>query len=285
MAKSKRGGGAMYVFLSILALNFLVLLIFVASQYKLGKVSKADLVNIAYVLLGRKTYSMTEEEVMEYRSLLALREERHRIDALELGGLETQELSAEGLAEQIRLLREQHRIARDEQQQQLAGMERTRREIESLKTEAQKERERLNAVRRQRQQADLSERQQYLRDLLQAMDAEQIAAYLVNISEGRGGPSEAARILRAHLPPAMSAEVTEAMPLAVLRQILPLIENQYADMEPDAVVKLWTTRGTDDYKTPPEIAEYLNHMTVKQAFEIFSLLDPQTRNEVERLLQ
>lgn len=275
----------MYVFLSILALNFLVLLIFVASQYKLGKVSKADLVNIAYVLLGRKTYSMTEEEVMEYRSLLALREERHRIDALELGGLETQELSAEGLAEQIRLLREQHRIARDEQQQQLAGMERTRREIESLKTEAQKERERLNAVRRQRQQADLSERQQYLRDLLQAMDAEQIAAYLVNISEGRGGPSEAARILRAHLPPAMSAEVTEAMPLAVLRQILPLIENQYADMEPDAVVKLWTTRGTDDYKTPPEIAEYLNHMTVKQAFEIFSLLDPQTRNEVERLLQ
>lgn len=275
----------MYVFLSILALNFLVILIFVASQYKLGKVTKTDLVNIAYVLLGQKTYSMTEEEVKEYHELLALRDERRRMDAIELGGLDTQDMSAEGLAEQIRLLREQQRLARDELQQQQAGMERTRREIETLKVEAQRERERLNTLRLQRERTELSERQQYLRDLLQAMDAEQISAYLVNLSEGRGGPAEAARIMRDHLPPNLSAEVTEAMPLAVLRQILPLIENRYADMEPGVVVKLWTTRGTDDFKTPPEIAEYLTHMTVKQAFEIFSLLEPQTRTEVERLLR
>lgn len=285
MAKSGKGGGALYVLLSILALNFLVILIFVASQYKLGKVSKTDLVNIVYVLLGEKTYSMTQEEISEYKALLEEREERRALDAIELGGAETRDMAAAGLAEQIRLLREQQRRAGDELQQQEAGLERTRREIESLKKEAEEERKKLNAIRLQRQRADLSERQEYVRNLLRAMDADQIAAYLVSQAEGRAGPPEAARVIRDHLPANMAAEVMEGIPLPVLRQILPLMENRYADMAPDMVVKLWTTRGTDDYKSPPEIADYLTHMTVKQAFEIFSLLDPQTRNEVERLLR
>lgn len=285
MAKSKKTGGALYVLLSILALNFLVILIFVASQYKLGKVSKADLVNIVYVLLGKKTYSMTQEELNEYEALRKAREERRELDAIELGGVDTQDMSAAGLAEQIRLLREQQRLAGDELQQQEAGLDRTRREIETLKKEAEAERKKLHAFRLERQRADLSERQAYVRDLLQAMDGEQIANYLVDLAREPGGAAEAARIMRDHLPANVAAEVVEGIPLPILRQIMPLIENRYAEMQPDMVVKLWTTRDTDDYKSPAEIADYLTHMTVNQAFKIFSLLDPQTRTEVERLLR
>ncbi|GHV19023.1 hypothetical protein AGMMS49959_02590 [Planctomycetales bacterium] len=273
-----------YTIMSIMALNFLGGATFVAVSTLLGFCTTDDLFNMAQVLIGNNKYVMSNQQIAEYEKLLADRAaEEKRLDET-LGSRATREAAAAATMDLQRELEERIRvlqILRTQQENQLVEI---RQQIEATKRDAQREYEKLQAARKNATVVELSQNSEKMKKTLLAMEPEQISVYFAQILPS-AGPSEIARMIHAYLTPEITAEVLAALPALAVRKILPVVENRYADVDAAAVVRAWTTPGTDDYKNIEQMAEYLKRMSIPQAFGVFNQLDPKTRSSLVQLLQ
>lgn len=265
-----------YILMSVMAMNFLAILSYIVLMLQFDTFSTGDLYDVVQVLVGNQKYSLSKDQISEYNQLKKDHDEMLRQLNEAEGSDKTRADSAIALMDVKKELEEKNRALKDlraENENTLASL---REQIETAKKDLQKEREKLADWRKETTKSELSARFQQMKKTLLAMDAEQIAIYLAQVNASNGAP-EAARIIRTYLPPELSAEVLMAMPERDTRKILPLIENQYADIAMPALAKRWTTPGTDDYKTPEQIAQYMRRMTTSQAFTLFTLFDPKIR--------
>lgn len=274
-----------YILLSVLALNFIAIALFIVAQWRLGHVTPEDLLNVAWVLVGERKYALNVEEFEEYKRLRDMNEDEMRIKELEEGGAETQARTARALDQQRRQLELEVERAQQIVRQHEEDLVALRASIEGLKNTAAEEQEKLDLLKSERTKVELSERQKKLQTILSGMDAEQLANYFGLVMEQVAGPEEVARMMLTHLPSNLSSEVLANMPVQQVRQIIPLLENEYADMTPESIVTLWTTPNTKDYKIPKQIAFFMKKMPVSKAFTVFTLLPPRIRAELVPLLR
>ncbi|MCX7934260.1 MAG: hypothetical protein N3A66_03265 [Planctomycetota bacterium] len=276
-----------YSAICLLALNFFALIVFVSGQWLLGKVSAQDLGAIVDVLLGSRKYAMSREEIEDYARLRQEEEERRKRLEEEKGKPEVREPAAAAAREAMERLRSQ----RDEleatiakEKETLAGL---RQEIEALKAQVKKEQEALEERKRQDLKVAQSENRAKLIKTLANMDPAAIAKYFQQIlkEQPRTGKYEVVRLCREYLRPDAVAEVLAAMPPADMQQILPLLENKYADLSAAEIAKRWRDPAQGDFKTPAEMAELLKQMPFSQAFRVYLALDADARRQLAQILQ
>lgn len=276
-----------YSAICLLALNFFALILFVCGQWVLGKVSAQDLEAMVDVLLGSRKYAMSVEEIEDYARLRQEEEKRRKQLEEEKGKAEVREPAAAAAREAMERLRNQ----RDELAATIAKEKETltalRQEIEALKIQVQKERAALEDRKQQDLKVAQSENRAKLIKTLANMDPAAIAKYLQQIikEQPRAGRYEVARICREYLRPDTVAEVLAAMPPADMQQILPLLENKYADLSAAEIAKRWLDPAQGDMKTPPEMAELLKQMPFLQAFRVYLALDADARRQLAQILQ
>ncbi len=281
MAKNKVTlGSILYIIMSVMAMNFLAVCIYLVMAYQLGFVSLADLEDMAMVLVGNRKYAMTKEQIIEYNELVRDRENRRKALTATEGSDDTRNASAAALNEMKKQLEEKIRALRELRAQHEIRLTDLRERIESLKKEYVKEKNNLQAWKLENSKVALAEKTDKMGRTLRALDPELIANYFLSIS-----PYDSARSIESYLTPDITAEVMAVLPERNLRQILPLLENKYAGMSPSAIAKAWTTPGTEDYKNPEQMAEYMKKMTVPEAFTVFTLMEPRIRADLVRLLK
>ena len=281
MAKNKVTlGSILYIIMSVMAMNFLAVCIYLVMAYQLGFVSLADLEDMAMVLVGNRKYAMTKEQIIEYNELVRDRENRRKALTATEGSDDTRNASAAALNEMKKQLEEKIRALRELRAQHEIRLTDLRERIESLKKEYVKEKDNLQAWKLENSKVALAEKTDKMGRTLRALDPELIANYFLSIS-----PYDSARSIESYLTPDITAEVMAVLPERNLRQILPLLENKYAGMSPSAIAKAWTTPGTEDYKNPEQMAEYMKKMTVPEAFTVFTLMEPRIRADLVRLLK
>lgn len=289
MAKAKAGrnffNSFFYILMSVMAMNFLIICIYLIGLQQLGYCTVDDFKDIMQVLVGNRKYVLSRDQIAEYQKL---KDEKTAADkGLERseGSGETRAASAEALRDQRRQLEERISALRElraDQEQKLTDL---RASIEALKAEYVKERKNLDDWKKESTQAELSDSHQRMLKTMRAMEPETITNLFTGNMLRPGGVEENARIIRQYLTPEITSEVLGGLNEQYMRQIVPLLENKYAGMGPEAIVKAWTTPGTSDFKTPEQMALYMRNMPVTQAFTVFTLLDPKNRAEVVRYLK
>lgn len=281
MAKNKITiSGILYIIMSVMAMNFLALGIYLIVALQLGFINTTDLEDMAWVLVGNRKYAMTKEQITEYNELVSDREKRYKELTATEGSDDTRNASAAALNEMRKQLEERIRALRELRNQHEQRLSDLRERIERLKQDYVKEKNNLEAWKIENTKASLDEKTAKMGKTLRALDPELIANYFLSIS-----PYDSARSIESYLTPDITAEVMAALPADNQRQILPLLENKYAGMSPAAIAKAWTTPGTNDYKNSEQMAEYMKKMTVPQAFTIFTLMEPRIRADLVRLLK
>jgi len=276
-----------YSVICLLAMNFLAMMLFVGGQWLLGKVSLQDFEAMLDVLLGTRKYAMSLEEIEDYARLRQEEEERRRRLEEEKGKAEVREPAAAAAREAMERLRSQ----KDEIEAAIAKEKETlsalRQEIEAIKIQAQKESEAMEARKREDLKVAQSENRAKLIKTLANMEPADIARYLQQLikEQPRTGKYEAARLCREYLRADTVAEVLAAMPLADMQQILPLLENKYADLSAAEIAKRWRDPVHGDAKTPAEMAEFLKQMPFLQAFRVYLALDADARRQLAQILQ
>ena len=280
MAKRKVTlSGILYIIMSVMAMNFLAVAIFIVVALQLGFVTPTDLEDMMWVLVGNRKYAMTKEQINEYNELVADRERRNTELTATEGTDDTRNASAAALNEMKKQLEERIRALRELRTQHEQRLSDLRKQIEILKRDYIKEKKNLEDWKLENTKASLDAKTERMGRTLRALDPELIANYFLSIP-----PSASARTIDSYLTPEITAEVMAALPQRNRRQILPLLENKYAGMSPAAIAKAWTTPGTDDYKNPEQMAEYMKKMTVSEAFTIFTMMEPRIRADLVRLL-
>lgn len=261
-----------YMILSILGLSVISLGSLIAVQYYRGKVSGRDLHSIMRVIGGTHRIIIPSEQYNRYAEF-AKDEEKARAE-LELNrglpetrvppAMRAQEAQAALQANidvQNRLLDEQKRIIEN-----LRGeVEAEKRQVENLQRSLSQERQKVATV-------DADAATAKLRKTLADLDAENVALFLTDIvrDPSQGGTTEAARIIRDHLKADYAAEVLGEMPALERQRVLPLLENQFAGVPPEAVVRIFTDRRMG----PGEMMVYLMQMNPAQALGVYLRLPP-----------
>ena len=256
-----------YMLLSILGLSVISLGGLIAIQYYRGKLSTRDLHSIMRVIGGTHRIMIPTDAYERYTEF-AKDEDKARAE-LELNrGLpetrvpptmrarEAQQAQQDNLDVQNRLLEEQKRLVT-----QLRGeVDAQKRQVETLLKSLDNERQKNALVEKDATTAKL-------RKMLSEMDAGDIGAYLTEIirDPSQGGPTEAARIMREHLKADFTAEVLGAMPAAERQRVLPLLENQFAGVPPEAVVRIFTDRRM----SAGEMLIYMMQMNPNQALGVY----------------
>lgn len=88
-----------------------------------------------------------------------------------------------------------------------------------------------------------------------------------------------------HCSPDLSAEIMTELGPEDTRQILPLLENNYADLPAGSIVERWTSPTHKEQKTPAEMLEAMKQMPFLQAFQVYLQLDAETKRQLVQLLQ
>ncbi len=258
---------AFYMLLSILGLSVISLGGLIGVQLYRGKLSAGELHSIMRVIGGTDRIMIPNDAYERYLAF-AKDEEAARAE-LELNrGLpqtrvpaamrarETQQAQQDNLDVQNRLLEDQKRLV-----EQLRGeVDANKRQVETLIRALDNEREKNALVEKDATTANL-------RKMLSEMDAGVIAIYLTEIirDPSQGGPTEAARVMRDHLKPDFTAEVLAAVPAPERQRVMPLMENQFAGVPPDAVVKIFNDRKM----SAGEMLVYMRQMNPNQALGVY----------------
>lgn len=279
MARHSRMNNALYIIMSVAAMQSLFLAVFLGIMLQLGVITTGDLYSIGQVLVGNQKFALSKSQLVEYEDLKKEHEKQLAITEAAEGNKETRERNKAALDDITKGLQEQIRAGKELKRQNEQRLADLRRDIEKLKKDYEKEKKELKDWKSEETKAGLSARFDKLQRTLRAMDPELISNYFQSTT-----PSDSARIVRLYLTPEITAEVMGVLPEKNMRQILPLLENKYADMSSSQVVKAWTTPGTNDYKNPTQMAQYMSKMTVSQAFSIFIQLPTAIRAELARLL-
>ncbi len=267
---------AFYMLLSILGLSVISLGGLIGVQYVRGKISVGDLHSIMRVIGGTNRIMIPNDAYERYLDF-AKDEDAARAE-LELNrGLpetrvpaamrarETQQAQQDNLDVQNRLLDEQKRLVT-----QLRGeVDAQKTQVENLIRALDNEREKNALVEKDATTANL-------RKMLSEMDAGVIATYLTEVvrDPSQGGPTEAARIMRDHLKADFTAEVMAALPAPERQRVLPLLENQFAGVPPEAVVQIFNDRRM----SAGEMLVYMMQMNPNQALGVYLRL-PQNVQE------
>ena len=281
------GSVLFYSLISILAMNFLALVILVGGHYYAGRVAGKDLMNMLLVLTGNRRYTMDVREIQE---LARFREEdaaKQKKLEEEKGKPEAREASARAFLEQQKQLQIRYDELSGQIKKDAETLQALRTEIEGAKAQIQKEREMLSALREQNLKVETDENTKKVIKTLQNLDAENVARFFQDLMRGRpaDGKYEVVRIMRQYLKPDQIAEILAAMKPDEVQQILPLLENNYAGLTPAEVLDRWTNPAQRDRKTAPEMFEYMKQMPFLQAFQIYLLLDPETKRQMVQGLQ
>ncbi len=286
MAKAQSGAKGMvtaigHIVLGIMALNFLGLAALVGGQLAMGNLDKRDLLDVLFVLKGSKRYTMNVAEIEEYQKLKQQEVERRAKLDQEKGRGPARPLSAQAFETRQQIQEENYRTLKEQLAEEQRRLAQSRDEIEKAKKDLAAERAKLEEYRRQQLKVAQSENMAKMQKTLANMDPADIAGYFQNLLKTRGGNYEAARYLRDLVKPDLAAEIlTESKP-EVRQQILPLVENEYADLSAKQVVERLESEG----RLPDEIAEVMWKMPAMQAFDVYFTLESKVRAQVARILQ
>jgi hypothetical protein len=256
-----------YMLLSILGLSVISLGGLIGAQFYRGKLSLGDLHSIMRVIGGTNRIMIPNDAYDRYLTF-AKDEEAARAE-LELNrGLpqtrvpaamrarETQQAQQDNLDVQNRLLEEQKRLVT-----QLRGeVDAQKRQVETLIRSLDNEREKNAIVAKDATTANL-------RKMLSETDAAVLGTYLTEVirDPSQGGPTEAARVMRDHLKADFTAEVIATLPAAERQRVIPLLENQFAGVPPDAVVQIFNDRKM----SAGEMLVHLMQMNPNQALGVY----------------
>ena len=269
---------AFYMLLSILGLSVISLITLIGVQYFRGKVTGGDLHSIFRILGGTHRIVIPNQAYERY--LEFAKDETKAREELEMNrgipetreplgirAKEAQETQQANLEVQQRLLDDQKRIN-----------EGLRAEVDAQKRQVQSLIKALDDERQKKATVEKDETTIKLRKTLSEMDAGDIGLFLSQIirDPSRGGPTEAARILREHLKSDFAAEVLGEMTAPDRQQVIPLMENRYAGVPPEAVVKMFT----DAKMSPGEMMIYMQQMNPTQALGVYLRLPAAVQEQI-----
>ncbi len=271
-----------YMLLSILGLSVISLGGLIAVQYYRGKITVRDLHSILRVIGGTHRIIIPEDTYNRYLEF-AKDEDAARAELERNRGLPETRVPA--------AMRSQEELQRQQANLEVLNrlLEEQKRLIAQLRGEVDAEKRAVESVKKalddERQKNALVEKDaatQKLRKTLSEMDAGDVALFLTQVirDPSQGGPVEAARIFRDHLKADYSAEVLGEMLPADRQQVIPLLENQYAGVPPDAVVKLFT----DKKMSSGEMLVYMRQMSPSQALGVYLRLPVPVQEQISPVL-
>lgn len=267
-----------YMILSILGLSVLTLGSLIGVQYYRGKVSGRDLHSILRVIGGTERIMIPNAAYERYQDFAKDEEKAHAELALNRGLPETRVPEAMRAQEERLALQEsldvQNRLLNDQKRM----IEQLRGEVEAQKRQVDNALRALDNERQKNAVVARDETTAKLRKTMTEMDAGDIALFLTEIirDPSQGGPNEAARIIRDHLKADFSAEVLGEMPAPERQRVLPLLENQFAGVPPDAVVKIFNDRRM----SAGEMMIYMLQMNPTQALGVYLRLPPNVQEQM-----
>jgi len=266
--------------LATLALTFAGLLAFLGAMTASGRLSPEDFKSLLYILRGTHV-AISEGDMEEYKGFIreaAKAEERAK---LEKGESDIRYEAVAAQEDRLERLEKEKALMLTRLKTQAEENERLRRQVEAMKLDAERKQERLRRDLAIDKKRALSGNAEKFGKVLGNMDAEDVARDLEEMADsGQAGLENAARILRNHLKPNKGSEVLTEMNPRPRQNLLPLLENPYADVDPVMVVQQWKSEGL----TPGEMRAYLVSMPVTQAFRVWRKLDRVPRDEVLELI-
>ncbi len=272
-----------YIFLTIMAMQFIGLVGIIVAQCGMGKLSSEDLIDMLFVLKGTHKYVQSESEYRDYQKYLAARDEYWKKLDISEGAPATRRTAAEAVRKQRELQREEAAAL-----QQL--LQKEKQDLEVIRDSITREKKKLGELQqvlkdREKRTAlkDLDAKRRKLVKVLSSMDAGLLGKYFSSIlrNDPVNGPVESARLMHSYLKGTLIAEIMEEMPEEDQQKILPVLEHKYAAWQPEKIAREWSGK-----KMLPEImAEYLKQMSATKAFRVISYLDAHDRAKVVQILQ
>ncbi len=273
---------AFYILLSILGLSVIVLAGLIGVQHYRGKLSTGDLHSIMRIIGGTQRIVIPNDVYTRYQQY-AKDEKKALADLALIQGppemrepavmraREAEQAQQNNLEVLNRLLANEKRL-----------VEQLRSEVEAQKKQVVDARRALDDERQKRLTVEMNEATQKLRKMLAEMDAGDVGLFLSQVirDPSQGGPPEAARIIRDHLKADYSAEVLGEMQPMDRQRVLPLLENRFAGVPPEAVVKIFN----DNKMGPGEIHEYLMQMNPQQVLGVYLRLPPEIQERIAPVL-
>lgn len=256
-----------YILISILGLSFVSLAGIIGVQVFRGEVTPAELRGVLRVIGGADRIVVpndTYDRFMEF----AKDEEKARSDLERNRGLpESREPMARRIQEGRETLQGDLEVVNGLLATEKSRVESLRGEVESQKKQVADLLRALDDEKKKNAIVEKDEATAKLRKTLSEMDAGDVALYLTQVvrDPSLGGPVEAARVMRAHLKADYSAEVLGEMQAQDRQRVIPLLENRFAGVPPDAVVKIFA----DEKATPSEQLVYMQQMNPEQALGVY----------------
>ena len=267
-----------YVLLSILGLSAISLGGLIGVQYFRGKIHPRDIHSMMRVIGGTHRIIIPNDA---YDRFLAFSkdEQAARVELEQNRGLPTTRVPAAMRAQELQAAQQENlqvlnRLLAAEQRK-VADV---RAEVEGHKVQVANLLRALNTEREKNAIVERDAATAKLRNMLAEMDAGNIAAFLdeVCLDPSQGGPTEAARIIRVHLQADFAAEVLGEIPQSQRQKILPLLENRFAGVPPDAVVKIFA----DNSMSPGEQMVFMTQMNPSQALGVYLRLPPEVQQQI-----
>lgn len=269
---------AFYMLLSILGLSVISLGGLIGVQMYRGKLSARDLHSIMRVIGGVDRIMIPNADYEAYVDF-AKDKEKARAELESNRGLPETRVPAAMRAQEIQTMqREDLAVVNRLLETQKSALEALRSEVDAQKLQVQNLTRALNDEKMKNAIVAKDEATQKLRKTLAEMDAGNVATFLANIirDPSQGGPVEAARIIREYLKADYSAEVLGEMPVQERQRVIPLLENQFAGVPPEVVVKIFA----DQKMSPGEQLVYLMQMNPQQALGVFLRLPPAAQEQI-----
>lgn len=267
-----------YMALSILGLSVISLGGLIGVQLYRGKITGTDLHSVMRVIGGTHRIVIPSEQFERFKEFS--RDEAAARAELELNrGLPETRVPAAMRARDA-MAAQQNDLAMANRQ--LAAekqlVENLRSQVEAQKNQVAGLRRALDDERKKNALVEQDAATAKLRKTLSEMDAGDIGAFLTQIirDPSQGGPPEAARIFREHLKADFSAEVLGEMPEPERQRVMPLLENRFAGVPPDAVAQIFA----DQKLSPGEQLVYMLQMNPQQALGVYLRLPPAVQEQI-----
>lgn len=271
-----------YMILSILGLSVISLGALIGIQIYRDKISTTDLHSIMRVIGGTHRVIIPSDQYDRFidysKDEDAARAELDLIRGVPETRVPAAMRAREAQASQQENLEVLNRLLAQEKK----NVEDVRSEVEAQKVQVASLQRALNNEREKNAIVERDSATQKLRNMLAEMDAGNIAEFLTQIclDPSLGGPPEAARIIRNHLQADFSAEVLGEMPATERQKVIPLLENRFAGVPPDAVVAIFT----DNNMGAGEQLIYLQQMNPQQALGVYLRLPTETQEQMTPLI-
>ncbi len=272
-----------YIVLTIMALQFMGLVLLIVGQLLTGNLASRDLLAMLFVLRGTHKYVKSDKEYERYQEYL--KEEEAYWQQLETikGPPPARRRAAEALEERREIQEENATVLQRMLEQERAENKALRASIESEKQELARLQKAIDEARERRTTETLNDKRQKLEKTLANMDEAQLAGYFSNLLRPNPemGAREAARVMHAYMKGDRIAAVMEEMVAEDRQKILPVLEYKYAGWAAEKIAQAWARENLG----AESMALYLKQMPTEKAFRILPYLDPDTKGKVVRLLQ